>query len=306
MSTPRALIIVLLSVLVAAASVEHPVKAKLNTATPVTIPSIFYTRNFGINTQEINYYKVVLCEEQPASGYITVLINVPNNPIMNMTAHGWPAVELGYSATGFTSSTVFTTNYIWGQTALSTIVVAYDVTNFMADTFYIRVTAEVFSTNYNLQVLFSSTGTPTPWHYDSRAFPTQVVQGPFSFLEQYGTTGTSPLSVNNLDVSYFFVQFCDLDIASGSYSVTITATANPAKPRSAFNLYACAATSIPLSACNEYNNNGQDQNTAIVVTVQLQNSVTPLGDGIYILVEGFGGELDSKNSFFLQAKLESP
>jgi len=272
----------------------------------VTIPTLFYERNLGISTQEIVYYKIVLCEEEPDTGFITVLINVPDNPTMNITAHGWPPVELGNSATQFTSTTVFATNYIWGQTAYSTIVVPYNVNNFVGRTFYLRVTAKIFSVNYNLQIGFSSSGTPTPGTYDSRAFPTQNVVGAFNYLEQYGTTGNTPLSVGNLQGAYFFVQFCDADIMSNTYTVTITLTSNPSKPRSAFNLYACIASQIVQSSCNEYIYSEADEETAPVATVTVQNTAAyPLNQGIWILVDGYGGELDGQNSFFLQAKLET-
>jgi len=273
----------------------------------VTINTLFFSRNLGVSTQEIDYWKVSICTDQPDSGWIQVLINVPANPIMNITNHGWPVVELGTSSTSFTSSTVFATNYVWGYSASSTIQVQYDVTNFVSRTFYIRVTSKTFSTTYGLQVKLLSTSTTKTGSYDSRAFPTQNVQGAFQFLDQYGTTGTVPATVGNLDSAYYFVKFCNSDILnpSSAYHVNIQLVADPSKPRSAFNVYACPASTFVMTSCTNFFYAVADEETAPVGSVSLTNSVSqPLSSGIWILVAGEGGELDSKNNFFLSAKLE--
>jgi hypothetical protein len=276
------------------------------------IPVILERGSFGsVNTNEINYYSVQPCPDSCAdNGYATLSVSLPSNPTW-ISNYPLVTVELSTCQYTFDASCIFATNYIWSSQVFFPVITWSWPKNLDANgRFYIRVTAQTKAVSYTFDIQFSPISSDTTWEYNFNAFKQSTVASNtvFSQLGQYISLPETA-QVQNYDLDMYFVKFCGEDFPSGcgcynDFSVIVTVTATADKPMSMFNLFACAYN-FPNSA-NCYNGNFQVANreAASVVQLTLNNTaVFNATEGIYIGVQGAGGESDWNNEYTANLKL---
>jgi len=118
-------------------------------------------------------------------------------------------------------------------------------------------------------------------------------------------------TVYNGQYDYYFISFCVEDMPSNqNYQSVISVASDPTTKRGAFDLITCAVNSIPNVEDCTFDNYGYpgivvQQLATSITSITLASTQINMGDGLWIGVFGYGGEVSKLNNYqvFVQ---ESP
>jgi len=305
---------VILSLSFALSIAKPTFKLKYEDVTVVALPVTYYSPvqyNLGTGINSIVYSKFVQCANSTANNpYISISILQPTNVPFKVTS-AFGAMEVSTCPNSFEDDCIIAANYIYSnsmiQSASNTIVIPFNISQ---STLYFRLIAVISGIEVALHISYVETAEIFTGQHNSAVFGTAMGGSNWQTFNQLVKTDTID-NVNTTTNNYYYVSFCENAIGNpAQYTVTVTVTSTPSTPLAGFNLAACSVSSIPLNACQVYNKiNGvvATESSASTTSVEMDSTDNSysLSEGIYIDVNGVGGELNGANEYLLSI-IETP
>jgi len=274
----------------------------------INLPVVYYAYNqLTASAETINWLQLKPCSAGTANNAnMQITIIQPSNPtFVQDNQLCYAVVEVSSCADSFDAECIIATNYVKSSNAFSylsnNITIPY---NASIDVLSIRYQAYVSDCAITVHITYVSEEVPinNGIFYDE-VFGTFAVPSndPTTFLQYVQSDAVA--TVKNLNFNSYYLSFCESDI-NGPYTVDIIVTSDPNTPLGAFDLIACSKDYIPDNSDCTYVNKNEvgvktSQRAASITMVSFDTSEVTLNSGMYVNVEGIGGEPSLTNDYLL-------
>jgi len=281
---------------------------KLTCSVNVTnLPVVYYAyEQLASSTQNVNWLQLTPCYAGTASNpNMQVTLIQPDNPTFDQnTDQCFTVLEISACPDSFAQDCIIGTNYVHDGGDFSylsnNITIPY---NESLTTLSFRYQSYVLGCEITLHITYVSEEVP-------------ISNGVFDF-DIFGTSNVPPITpttflqnvqndqldqVKNGQYSYYYLSFCEADI-NGPYVVSIIVTSDPSTPLAAFDIIGCSKEFVSLDDCTYINKNEKGvvvaQQASSITMITMDSSQVSLSEGIYVKVQGVGGEISLMNNYLL-------
>jgi len=166
---------------------------------------------------------------------------------------------------------------------------------------YFRFLAAISITSFSIHVSYVNITETFAGEYVSTVFNNIALGNNYYKFSQMAKNDELS-TVMTLSSAFYYISFCE-DAIIGDYSVTATVNGQPYTPLAGFDLAICSKNVVTQQNCQVYNGGikgiSASETGASVAFVTLDSADVAISDGLYINVNGYGGELDGFNDFIL-------
>jgi len=303
--------------LLSLAALSSAVPGAASQSTLISLPVTYYLPSLeeanSVNPDDSVYYFAKLCAAGVAQRKQAVLhFFVSENPGWNTVNKPYVVAQVSVCENNFEEKCVIATNYRYtggGSKAEAHPEISWTVGN--ETEYFIRAMGGYKNTEFSMELSFTDGLTPSSLPYSTDIpFRSHTQSKPPVAMEQYWKTSVAA-SVTNGETKAFALAYCDQGTTISSIDVAVSAMVTQGHSAGDFSLFqqwACPQT-IAVSACTYVQSMINYWYSPKVATFNLlpcrEEGTKTTKDGIWVIVSGNGANLDSNNTFVLNADTTS-
>eukprot|EP00483_Globobulimina_turgida_P001878 UN01880 len=248
------------------------------------------------------YNYASLCSEGVNNKKQAVLqLFLPANPDWNCTAKPIVVAQVSICDNDFSSKCVIATNYKWGTQIKAISNVSWTMNN--ETNYFIRTMAWNQPATFSMELSFTNNANemPYPWTTDMPFMVPSMTIQPVAFT-QYWRSDTEYV-VSDEGHKHFSLAYCNQGHAINGINVVLTAPSD-ITDYSLLQQWACPQT-VPIAECTNSNSTSNGWHNFRISSFNLMECDNKpdrtTANGIFIVVQGDGANLNGLNEFFLYA-----